>query len=178
MKKLSALAATIPLCLSCASYGDSAADIKSADAQVAAMTTCEKITALINGHDKGFPLLRTQKTNAKLLDVWKARYHLVGDSCQVWGWGKGEFSYMCSLSTPNRDTSMDYYAKAKTVAADCLGAQWQLQEGARELGEGMKALFTRSGSRTAVGVQAVATPGLFRDEWTTYFFVGSPNDAL
>ncbi len=178
MKKVMMLAA-IGLCLSCtsqvASSGSKTAEM---DAKVAAMTPCERLQGLIQGHAKGFPLLRLQKTQAKLLDVWKARYHLVGDSCQVWVWGQGQSSYMCSLSSPNQETAMAYYEKAKQAASECLGSDWHLEEGKRKLGEGMKAQYSHANEATAVGVQAVATPGLFKDEWTTYFFVGNPNDAL
>ena len=177
MNRLTTLVAVIPLCISCSSFGGSTED-KERDAKVAAMSVCEKITGLIEGHDKGFPVLRLQKTHAKLMDVWKARYHLVGDSCQVWDWGKGSSSYMCSLTSPNKETALQYYEEAKKVAGECLGAQWTLGESARALGEGKKAQFTRAGSDTVLGVHAVATPGLFRQEWTTYFFVGNPNDAL
>jgi hypothetical protein len=73
---------------------------------------------------------------------------------------------------------MEYYDTAKGLTAECLGDQWQLQEGKRELGEGVKANFVQGGSKTVVGMHAVSTPGLFKDEWTTYYFVGSPNHAL
>lgn len=179
MKKMMVLGAAVATCLSCASYGDgNSSKLKAMDAQVAAMSTCEKIKGLIAGHGNGFPALKMQKTNARLMDVWKARYNLVGDSCQVWSWGKGQTSYMCALSSPNRETAMEYYDKAKQVTAECVGAEWTLKEGARELGEGMKAQFSHAGTKTVVGVHAVSTPGLFKSEWTTYYFVGHPSDAL
>lgn len=178
MKKRMLLGAALVSLLSCVTQGGAKPDMKQIDAKVAAMTPCEKVHALIEGHSKGFPMLKLQKTEARLLDVWKARYHLVGDACQVWQWGQGQFSYMCALSTPNQQTAMDYYEKAKMLTAECLGAQWQPQEGKRELGEGLKTSFVQAGNKTVVGIHAVATPGLFKDEWTTYYFVGSPNHAL
>ena len=146
--------------------------------KISAMSDCDRIQALIKGHSKGFAALRREKAHSKLVDVWKARYHLVGDSCQVWGWGAGKYSYMCALTSPNRETARSYYDRAKAVAGRCLGKDWQLEESMRQQGEGFKAQFSRQGGGTAVGVQAVATPGLFKTEWTTYFFVGDPNDML
>ena len=146
------------------------------DAHVGAMSNCEKVEALIAGHQKGFPNLKQSLSNAKLMQVWKARYHLVGDSCQVWGWSADKFSYVCSLTEPNQATAMDHYAKAKNMTRECLGPEWVLKEGKRDMGEGSKAEFAKPGVSTVVTVAAASSPAVFKTEWKTYYFVGDPND--
>lgn len=146
------------------------------DAQVAALSTCEKVDALIQGHKQGFPNLRMTQTSTKFMDVWKARYHLVGDSCQVWSWGQGKFSYVCSLTEPNEQVAMEHYGQAKQKAQECLQTGWALKEGARNMGEGHKAEFSRAGDGTVLTIVATSSPTLFKTEWKTYLFVGDPND--
>ena len=146
------------------------------DSQVASMTNCEKLDALIQGHQKGFPNLRTTLSSAKIMNVWKARYHLVGDSCQVWGWSADKFSYVCSLVEPNEEIAMDHFNQAKTMTRECLGEDWVMKQGARDMGEGTKAEFSKPGVATVVTMLAASSPTVFKTEWKTYFFVGNPND--
>lgn len=146
------------------------------DTKVAALTPCEKVKALIAGHKKGFPQLRMTQTTSRYMDMWKARYHLVGDSCQVWGWGEGKFSYVCSLTEPNKDVAMEHYSKARDATHQCLGEQWVAQEGSRKQGEGIKAEYRMDGDSTMVTIVAASSPTLFESEWKTYFFVGDEAD--
>ncbi len=143
--------------------------------QVAAMSTCDKINALIEGHAKGFPRLRTSLSSSKYMEVWKARYHLVGDACQVWGSSSDKFSYVCSLTEPNKEVAMEHYTKAKSVTRECLSGDWSMQEGPRDMGEGSKAEFSRAGTDTVVTIVAAASPTVFKTEWKTYYLVGNPN---
>ncbi|MEE2730381.1 MAG: hypothetical protein VYA55_06130 [Pseudomonadota bacterium] len=146
------------------------------DSQVAAMSNCEKIEALVQGHRHGFPQLKTTLSNAKIMQVWKARYHLVGDACQVWGWSADKFSYVCSQTEPNQETAMDHYGKAKAVTRQCLGPEWVLTEGKRDMGDGVKAEFAKAGESAVITVVAASSPTVFHNEWKTYYFVGDPND--
>ncbi len=146
--------------------------------QVAQMSQCEKVRALINAHPNKFEKLRTNPKPSNKITIWDARYHLVGKNCQVWGWGQGKTDYMCSLTAPNQQIAMDNYNRAKSATQACLGNDWQLQEMPRKLGEGVKAVFSHPGSETVVAVHAVETNGLRNDEWTAYFFVGDASDEL
>lgn len=148
------------------------------DSQVAALSPCEKVQALVKGHEKGFPNLRTTQSTTRYMNIWRARYHLVGSDCQVWGWANDKFSYVCSLTEPNKEVSMEHFTQAKAAAASCLGEGWTLKEGPRKQGEGVRAQFSRAGSSTVISVMAVASPNLFKTEWRTYYFVGDPTDAL
>lgn len=146
------------------------------DKKVAELSNCEKIDALVAGHGRGFPYLRTTQTTSKYMDTWKARYHLVGDSCQVWGWGDQKFSYVCSLTEPNQAVAMEHFDKAKKITSDCLGEGWTLKQGARKQGEGIRADYSTPGNNTVITLLAASSPTLFATEWKTYFFVGDPAD--
>jgi len=170
MKILTGLAAALVL------VGCSTTQESEMDSKVAALTTCEKIDALIEGHKKGFPNLRMTQSSVKLMDIWKARYHLVGDSCQVWGWGSGKFSYVCTLTEPNEQVAREHYQLAVQKGKECLQQGWTLNEGGRDMGEGLKAEFTRPNDATVLTVVATSSPTLFKTEWKTYVFVGDPSD--
>jgi len=146
------------------------------DAKVAALTTCEKVNALVKGHQQGFPHLRMTLTNSRYMEVWKARYHLVGDGCQVWGWGSGRFSYMCSLTEPGQEVAMEHFNQAKAKTRECLSQDWIMKEGPRDAGEGVKAEFTKTGEKTVVTLIAASSPTVFKTEWKTYYLVGDPSD--
>lgn len=148
------------------------------DSQVAELSPCEKLNALVDGHAKGYPVLKTTQTTNRYMDIWRARYHLVGDSCQIWGWGEGRFSYVCSLTEPSKEVAMEHYDLAKSRAESCLGGAWVVKEEPRKQGEGKRASFNKQGNKTTVSVMAVASPTLFKTEWRTYYFVGDPSDAL
>jgi hypothetical protein len=171
MKTYSCLVLTLAMLVGCSTAQES-----QMDKQVGVMSTCDKIEALLAGHKKGFPNLKMTQTTTKYMDVWKARYHLVGDGCQVWGWSSGKFSYMCSLTEPTKQVSLEHYTQAKSIVQECLQGQWELTEGARDQGEGRKAEFRKMGDTTVLTVVAAAAPTLFKSEWKTYFFVGDPSD--
>ena len=148
------------------------------DQYIAAMSQCEKLEALVAGHKKGFPVLRTTQTTVKYMDIWKARYHLIGDACQVWGWGNNKFSYVCTLTEPAKEVAMSHYEQAKSKAAECLGSGWTMKEGPRKQGEGVQATFSKAGETTVVTTMAVSSPQMFASEWRSYYFVGDPGDVL
>jgi hypothetical protein len=161
----------ITLCSSCSLLSNPEKE------HVAAMSGCEKVNALIAAHGNGFEHLKMAQSTTKRVNVWKARYHLVGDSCQIWGWGNRS-DYVCSKIAPTEDIARQWYEKAKTETRQCLSDQWQLQESPRKVGTGTKAVFSKAGSNTVVTVHAVETRGVFKSEWAAYYFVGDLNQDL
>jgi len=147
------------------------------DKQVEALTTCEKIDALVKGHQAGFPQLRmTGGSSAGIAQVWPARYHLVGNDCQVWQWGKGKFSYVCSLQEPGQELAMAHLEKARDITRQCLDASWAQATTARDMGVGSRIQFSKPGVDTVISLVAAETPTVFKDEWRTYYLVGDPQD--
>lgn len=147
------------------------------DNQVAALSPCEKVSALIDGHKQGFPHLRMSGGKSSgIAQVWKARYHLVGESCQVWGWGSGKFSYVCSQQEPGEELAREHLEQAKIATRQCLDDAWTMQEKKRDMGEGSRIDFTKANETTVISIVAAASPTLMKTEWRTYYFVGDPSD--
>ncbi len=145
---------------------------------IAKLSNCEKVLALVDEHPNQFSKLRMNSKNTGTITVWDARHHLVGNNCQVWGWGKGKTDYMCSKTAPSQAIATDYFNTAKQLTQNCIGDDWTLNERPRKVGTGVKAVFSRENSPTVIAVHAVETKGLFKDEWTAYFFVGDTNEDI
>lgn len=133
---------------------------------------CPAIKNLIAQHSTGFAQLRGSRTNTRYADIWTASDQLVGRDCQIWGWSKGAYGYVCSVATPDRKTAMDYYGKARDFTARCLGQQWNMLESVGESDAAHQVVFSRLGSDTVVAVRAVPVRGIAKSQWTTYYFIG------
>ena len=142
------------------------------DVVVKNMSNCEKVQGLIKAHEGGFVNIRERKTVTNKMDIYSARYQLVGDRCQVWHWGAGDIDYVCSVISPSNEIANEYYIKAKNFTQECLGEEWILTESPRQVGNGTKAIFKKSGENTIVATHIVQTQGLYKTEWGTYYFVG------
>lgn len=144
----------------------------------ATMSTCEKIEALVNAHQNGFEKLRFSQQTTNKMDIWRTRYHLVGDRCQIWSWGAGNTDYVCSLISPNRETAEEHFEKAKAITRQCLDNSWEMSIIPRQIGNGTKAVFAQKDNNTVVATHVVEIHGIFNTEWATYYFVGDHNDQL
>lgn len=141
------------------------------------MTPCEIVGALIQSHRDGFAPLRGAKTTTSRLDIWRARYNLVGRDCQIWQSGQGQTHYVCSQSAPSDEIAQLYYDDAKIQARACLASEWQEKEVPRKLGTGQRTLFSKTGESAAVALHKIKVEGL-RDQWGVYFIIGEPSGAL
>lgn len=150
----------------------------STKAMVDAMSSCEKVNALIKSHSDGFSKIRTNKSITPRIDIWKARYHLVGDSCQVWGLSDNRFDYVCSATAPTEYVARQWYEKAKIETDKCLDDSWTMSESPRSIGNGDKAVFSQKNSDLKIATHVIETRGLFKSEWATYYFVGNSQEEL
>lgn len=148
------------------------------NATAAGMSDCEKIDALIAAHQNGFEKIRYSKQSTNKMDIWRSRYHLVGNNCQIWSWGKGNSDYVCSLISPDEDIARERFEKAKTTTRQCLDSSWKLTESTRKIGNGSKIVFSQNGNDTVVATHVVETRGIFNSEWATYYFIGDRSDQI
>lgn len=144
----------------------------------ATMSDCEKIEALVAAHQNGFEKIRFSKQTTNKMDIWRSRYHLVGDRCQIWHWGPGNTDYVCSLISPDEQIARERFETAKAITRQCLDTSWELIESSRKIGTGNKAVYAQDGNNTVVATHVVETRGLFNTEWATYYFVGDRSDQL
>lgn len=134
---------------------------------------CEKINELINEYGNDFNKIKSSVINTRVSRIWKAKYNLVGDNCQVWAWGNNRHTYSCSNTAPNKEVADYYFKNAKDTAKSCLGSDWSVKESARNNDNGYKVEFKNKDSDLMLAAHMVPTANLFKSEWTIYYYIGS-----
>lgn len=138
---------------------------------------CEKIQKLIADYDNGFQsVMGTRRATARM-DIWQTNYHLVGNACEIWGWGSGKKDYMCSRTFPSQAIAEDRFKEVKTELQACLTG-WQITEQGHQSGTGKKVVFQLGDRVPAVSLHVVNTQGLFKSEWSAYVFVGDTSNKI
>lgn len=140
--------------------------------------TCSKVKALLGAYDNNFDALKGRKHQSPRVAIWATDKHLVGRSCEIWGWGNGNTNYLCSHAYPDEQAARADYEKAKSGIHQCLGDDWQMSEQPRQLGTGDRAVFQQGHKLPAVSVHVVQTQGVFKSGWSAYVFIGDLADSL
>ena len=138
---------------------------------------CTKLDLLKSAYYDDFSSLKEINVAGRVSNIWKAKYQLFGENCQVFTWGGKQHTYSCNLVAPNEETAKSYYQSAKRVTQECLGEQWQLEESKRKHDDGMKTTFTnhdaKPNEKVTFSTHLVPTSGLFSTTWTIYYYVGN-----
>jgi hypothetical protein len=136
---------------------------------------CKKVDALIAEYSNNFDRIKEDNIHIQnsISKIWRAKYHLVGNSCQVWARGIESNTYACSLIAPDETTAMNYFSKAKNTTKACLGSSWDMVEADRKNNSGKKVTFSQARSPLTLSTHMVPTAGLFKSEWTVYYYVGN-----
>ena len=138
---------------------------------------CTKLNLLKSAYYDDFKQLKEVQIKNRTSQIWKAKYQLFGENCQVFSWGGKQHTYSCRLVAPDEEAAQSYYLNAKKITQQCLGDEWQLEESSRRYDEGMKASFTNHNAKPSEKVtfstHLVPTPGLFSTTWTIYYYVGN-----
>jgi len=138
---------------------------------------CTKLELLKTAYYDDFEQLKEIKVRGRVSNIWKAKYQLFGENCQVFSWGGKQHTYSCNLVAPDEETAQHYYQGAKRVTQQCLGDEWKLEESERNHDDGMKASFINHGAKPSEKVtfstHLVPTSGLFSTTWTVFYYVGN-----
>jgi len=141
---------------------------------------CTKLDLLKSAYYNDFESLREIKVGGRVSNIWRAKYQLFGENCQVFSWGGKQHTYSCRLVAPDEETAQQYYQGAKNVTQECLGEQWQLEESKRIHDEGMKASFinhnAKPSEKVSFSTHLVPTSGLFSTTWTIFYYVGNSTE--
>ena len=139
---------------------------------------CRIIDALITEYDNDFERLRASQTPTKtqIGQIWKAKYHMVGDSCQVWAQGNNSYTYTCRTQVTDKAQANQYFEQAKSATASCLGENWQLSENNRLKDDGKKFEFSRTGTDLVFSSHVVPERKKKKDKeqtWKVFYYIGS-----
>ena len=146
--------------------------------EASAPDLCNQVKQLVSQHKNGFEQLKGNLQATKFMDVWQAKYQLVGNNCQIWRWSDGKQAYMCSLTVPNKAAAKMRVEKAIGFTKECLGSVWDSEKIVRNKAGAFRHVFSNQASSTVASVHGVKTEGLFKSEWTVYYFIGDPDRSL
>lgn len=147
-------------------------------ATVSEAESCLQVKQLVSQHKEGFKTLKGNYQSTKLMDIWDAKYQLVGKNCQIWRWSNGKQAYMCSLTVPNKEVANEKIDKAINFTQQCLGKEWSTKNIERKKSGAFRTIFSKQGMNTVASMHGVNTGGLFESEWTVYYFIGDADRTL
>lgn len=139
---------------------------------------CQQVKQIVNQHKNGFEQIKGQIQLTKNMDIWEAKYQLVGKNCQIWHWSNGKQVYMCSLTVPDKETADIKINNAISFTKKCLGKKWKHENIQRNNSESSRNIFSKQDEKTVASIHGVNTKGLFRSEWTVYYFIGDRDKTL
>ncbi|MBU2871987.1 hypothetical protein [Colwellia sp. E2M01] len=138
---------------------------------------CVKLELIKKDYSTNFASLKSEEIVGRMSNMWKAKYQLFGENCQIFSWGGAQHTYSCNVVAPDEITAKKYYENAKKVTEQCLGDEWKLEESTRAHDNGLKAMFTHSDPTSKEPVtfstQLIPSSGLFSTTWTLYYYIGN-----
>lgn len=136
-------------------------------------TTCEKIDALVNAYDNDFEEVKLKPINSKISQLWKAKYHLVGNDCQIWSWGNKATTYSCHTTAPSKIIAKQYFESAKNEALKCVDDSWIMTESPSNNNKGLKVEFDNQIKGMRIATHMVPTGGWSKSVWSVTYYIGS-----
>ncbi|MEI6894767.1 MAG: hypothetical protein V5789_09070 [Colwellia sp.] len=138
---------------------------------------CSQLEFIKSAYYDGFTQLKDTKISGRMSNIWRAKYQLFGEHCQIFSWGDKQRTYSCRLVAPDETTAQSYYQDAKNITQQCLGDTWTLVESNRVHDDGMKLSFTnddaKANEQVTFSTHLVPTLRLFSTTWTIYYYVGN-----
>ena len=135
-------------------------------------TACQTLALLINAYNSNFEQLKETKIDARVSNIWQAKYHLIGNSCKIWSWGTDQSTYSCNTIEVDEKNARHYYVSTKNTLQQCLGKEWQLVESNRIHDDGIKAEYTTKNKTVTLSTHLVPSSGLFQSKWSVYYYIG------
>lgn len=139
---------------------------------------CTQVKQLISQYKEGFQDIKGKIYSARFMSTWDAKYHLVGKSCEIWRWSDGKQAYMCSITVPNKKIAIERHEKAIAFSKQCLGNEWSTENIERQKTGAFRTIFSKQGGGPVASVHRVKTEGLFKSEWSVYYFIGDRDRSL
>ncbi|MFY8274818.1 hypothetical protein AAEU32_11905 [Pseudoalteromonas sp. SSDWG2] len=142
---------------------------KQQQAAVDNLSPCEKIQGLMAAYDNQFDGLKLTRTQSKFMDSWQAKYHLVGDSCQISALNNTTYAYSCQNAYSDKESALAVHQQAVEFTRQCLGEGWFEQQ--KESETSLRTTFVLDESSANVSIHtgkslSRSTP------WTTSYDIG------
>ena len=135
---------------------------------------CQDLSEIFNKSLNGFRAIREDPRYHNKVTHWQTRYHLIDGRCDIWQWSD-KYSYICSKAVPDKQMADSLYNDASRVINYCLNKNrvpWRQKQAVLD-NQGVESRYSIDGLLRG-SLRKVNTGGIFRDSWTVYFRVDSP----
>lgn len=138
--------------------------------QIDDLTACQKVEGLLQSYPSQFNALKMAKVRNKFMDVWQAKYHLVGDECQISQVTTGS-NYQCQKVYTQATEAVSSYQQAVSIIASCLDMkQWHKTE---SLINGVHRATFSAPLQPEITVLSASTLAKVSQSWQTSVTVGT-----
>jgi hypothetical protein len=134
---------------------------------------CQKIDLLIKASHNNFDDMKQSQVKSKSTRIWKAKYDLVGDNCQIWTLASNQLTYSCRIDIDSEELAQQYYSSAKKTTRQCLDDSWLDSEENRINDAGLKTIFSHKNESANVSAHIVPSRAAFKQQWTVYYYIGA-----
>lgn len=134
---------------------------------------CQKIDLLLKSYHNNFDGVKMTQVKSKSTRIWKAKYNLVGENCQIWTLGNAKLTYSCRVDAASKAQAENYYADAKKTTTQCLDENWKSSEQPRNNDAGTKIVFSNPSEEATISAHIVPSKTVFGEEWTVYYYIGA-----
>ncbi|MET4027086.1 hypothetical protein ABIE59_002621 [Marinobacter sp. MBR-99] len=93
---------------------------------------CATLHNIVTDYPTGFADYRGSSSNFNSVTIYRAKEQLIKGHCEIWAWGNGDSAYTCTVSAPDKAVAETLHARAANELSECLGPEWQSEQGVRE----------------------------------------------
>lgn len=139
---------------------------------------CATLKAIVADFPAEFSAFRKGGSNFRSITIYQAKEELIRGHCEVWAWGTGDSSYVCTVGAPNAEVATTRYTNAVEQVTSCIGSEWVPEEAARESNGKPAGMVTRFRHQDD-GMPVISVHNV-EDRWrpSIYLYIGSPARAL
>lgn len=139
--------------------------------------TCEDLKGLIADHPKQFSHYKKTLSTHRKLNLWSAKKAFPNaDTCQVWEWAAGLYSYVCEWETgSNENQALSNYQEDAKIIQNCLGEEWTAKTNTTKSG-GKHTIYSTTDKPTIVSIRYFQDLRSWSKPWQNTVIIGDKNN--
>ena len=141
----------------------------------AADSSCKDLKMVVEHSVNNFKDHRTAAKYFNKVTIWDTDITLAGQECQIWQWGGGNYSYVCTRNFPLQQAGVNFNREAINTIKGCFKEDLKVVQDAFPVKDGYHTQIVTKDDKRRIDLFLVNNSGLFRDSWTFYFMATGAN---
>ncbi|WP_281647308.1 hypothetical protein [Parendozoicomonas sp. Alg238-R29] len=137
----------------------------------AELTDCSDLKVIMESSKNNFKNHRTGPQFFNQLTIWSTDLELAGQECQVWQWGAGNYSYVCTRSFPIKEAGKNFVRETTNKLKNCFSKELDITDQSHLIDDGIYTRARWEKDKRRIDMFLTNNSGLFKDSWTFYFMV-------